>query len=500
MPLAHNLLDASASAGGGMMSYSFRFRSYLVPIFLGIAVILISVSARSQTPDTSATRPSPSSGTTSWGLHPASFPPWFEFEKSAVINRWIDQRNTDAMTFHAWRLWGALSSLTAENFRGAEAPVFMTWWPQEDTFSAPTTSNARIAAAEPAIRFRRPHVPTNRFAPAAAHPMAAATATPLPGSQNPVTVTVQYDNDVYVDVQANQYFSPTVLNNINNTWGNTPLANQSIQNFPNTSVAIKPTYLFAYANQPTQLQYWTGAVNSTTPETPAYGTWTDWLWVVPPGVDPATFKRQQNDGHEVVSVNNFYHFPLTAADFNVSNDPLNGSVLFPNNPMSQSGFQPGDFAILVAMHVATREVPNWTWQTFWWTSDTPAIPNAIQAKIKAPFDHYQTAVAYSYTQDGLNSPSSLPTLCFNPFLETGFDNSTFVYPGQLGIESNCISCHRAATWPAIPPSSAPAGSINPGYVAYGVIDPGDSYLFGGQTKTDFLWGVQNNVPTPVPTP
>ena len=483
------------------MSHRFGVRWYFVSAAIIVAMVSLSAIARSQVPDASAARPSASSGTTSWGLHPTSFPVWFEFENPGTITKWTDQRNTQAMTFHAWRLWAALSSLTKENFRGASAPVFMTWWPQEDTFSAPTgPSMARAAALGPAVRFSRPHVPTNRFAPPAQQPAAAPTATPLPGSQNPITVTVQYDNDVYTQVQANQYYSPTVLNNINNGWGNTPLANQNIQNFPNTSVAIKPTYLFAYANQATQLQYWTGAVNSTTPETPAYGNWNDWLWVVPPGVDPATFKRQQNDGHEVVSVNDFYHFPLTAADFTASNDPLNGSVLFPNNPMSQSGFAPGDYAILVAMHVASREVPNWTWQTFWWTIDTPVIPAPIKSRINAPFNHYQTAVAYSFTQDGLNSPSSLSTLCFNPFLETGFGNSTFVYPGQLGIESNCISCHRAAAWPAIPPASAPSGSVNPGYVAYGVINPGDPYLFSGQTKTDFLWGPQNNVPTPVPTP
>jgi hypothetical protein len=478
------------------MSRRFGGRWYFVGAL--IVGVMVSVSAVARSQDASS-RPSPSAGTTSWGLHPTSFPNWFEFENPRTINRWIDDRNVRAMTFHSWKLWAALSSLTKENFRGGSAPVFMTWWPQEDTFSAPSSnSNARAEAIGPGIRFSRPHVPTNRFAPASAHP--AAAATPLPGSTNPVTVTVQYDNDIYAQVQANQYYSPTVLNNINNSWGNTPLAQQNLQNFPDTSVAIKPTYLFAYANQATQVQYWTGAVNSTTPETPQYGSWTDWMWVVPPNVDPATFKRQQNDGHEVVSVNDFYHFPLTPADFTASNDPLNGAVVFPNNPLTDSGFAPGDFAILVAMHVASREVPSWTWQTFWWTIDTPAIPKPIDARIQAPFNHYQTAVAYSFTQDGLNTPSSLPTLCFNPYLETGFGNSTFVYPGQLGIESTCISCHRAAVWPAIAPASAPSGSVNPGYVSNGIINPGDPYLFSGQTKTDFLWGPQNNVPTPAPTP
>jgi hypothetical protein len=481
------------------MSRKPGIRSFIVALILSV-VVSLSAIARSQAPD-AGSRPSASLGTTSWGLHPTSFPDWFEFENPKVITNWIDTRNIRAMTFHSWKLWAALSSLTRQNFRGSSAPVFMTWWPQEDTFSPPAPAPTAQAMLDGfGVRFHRPHTPTNRFAPATEQPAGAPTATPLPGSQNPVTVTVQYDNDVYAQVQANQYYSPTVLNNINNSWGNAPIAAQNLQNFPNTSVAIKPTYLFAYANQATQLQYWTGAVNSTTPSTPQYGTWTDWLWVVPPGVDPVAFKQQQNDGHPVVSVNDFYHFRLTPADFATSTDPLNGAVLFPNNPLTQSGFAPGDFAILVAMHVATREVPSWTWQTFWWTLNTPAIAAPINLRIKPPFDHYQTAVAYSYTDDGLNAPTSLPTLCFNPFLETGFGNSTFVYPGQLGTESNCISCHRAAVWPAIPPANAPSGSINPGYVSNGVISPADPYLFSGQTKTDFLWGVQNNVPTPAPTP
>ena len=35
----------------------------------------------------------------------------------------------------------------------------------------------------------------------------------------------------------------------------------------------------------------------------------------------------------------------------------------------------GDVAILVAMHVSTRETARWTWQTFWWTP-TPENPHA----------------------------------------------------------------------------------------------------------------------------
>jgi hypothetical protein len=303
----------------------------------------------------------------------------------------------------------------------------------------------------------------------------------LPGSQT-VSVTVQYNNPIFLQVRKNQYYLTSVLESINNGWGATPIALQSIEPFPANAVMTKPSYLFAFANQPTQLQYWTGPANSNAPSVPAFGSWTEWMWVLPPGMNISQFKQTHNDGHPVVSVDDFFHFPLTAEDFQ------------PNSILSASGFQPGDFALLVAMHLASREIDNWTWQTFWWSLTPTTIPQVITRRILPPFNHYQVAVGYSFTND--NTESALPTLCYDPYLETAFDNSVFVKPGQLGIESNCMSCHRSAAWPSIAPVSAPMGTVNPGYIANGLIDPGDPYLFEGQTKTDFVWGVQCNVAPP----
>jgi hypothetical protein len=72
-------------------------------------------------------------------------------------------------------------------------------------------------------------------------------------------------------------------------------------------------------------------------------------------------------------------------------------------------------------------------------------------------------------------------------LEAGFGNDVFARPGQLGIESNCMSCHRAAAW-----------GPNAKYVANGVIDPGDPQFFTGNTKTDFLWGLADTFVAPTP--
>jgi hypothetical protein len=414
---------------------------------------------------------------TSFGLTPRPMPAWFNFLPASTINAWVTNHNLREITGHAWAMWGAITSPTNEQFRGVQAPVYLTWWPQQDVFAA-QSQLSQLAISAHGVHFDRPRQ-FDRLRPAAGPGLAEAPV--LPGSQT-VSVTVQYNNPIFLQVRKYQYYLTPVLESINNAWGATPIALQSIAPFPANAVMTKPTYLFAFANQATQLQYWTGPADSTTPSVPDFGSWTDWMWVLPPGMNINQFKQTHNDGHPVVSVNDFFHFPLTAADFQ------------PNSILSASGFQPGDFALLVAMHLASREIDNWTWQTFWWSLTPTTIPQFIRSRILPPFKHYQVAVGYSFTND--NTESALPTLCYDPYLETAFDNSVFVKPGQLGIESNCMSCHRSAAWPSIAPASAPAGTVNPGYIANGLIDPGDPYLFEGQTKTDFLWGVQSNVPPP----
>jgi hypothetical protein len=85
----------------------------------------------------------------------------------------------------------------------------------------------------------------------------------------------------------------------------------------------------------------------------------------------------------------------------------------------------------------------------------------------------------------------LTLTCFNPYLETLFDDKSFTYTlGQRGIESNCMSCHRTAAWPG----------HNDDYSGNGVIDPADPVIFGGKTKTDFLWGIADTVALPSSAP
>src|SRR5206468_4072634 len=143
--------------------------------------------------------------------------------------------------------------------------------------------------------------------------------------------------------------------------------------------------------------------NSTNPPVPDPTTWTKKMVVIPPdlNVEAKTFKLQDADELlPAVPLSYLYHIKLTKQD---------ATALGPKA-------KEGDYMILVAMHVSSREIDNWTWQTFWWSLDKPEIPEAAKNHIKAPFDHYQVAVGYSF-MTAPNNPDSLTLTCFNPYLE-----------------------------------------------------------------------------------
>jgi hypothetical protein len=413
------------------------------------------------------------------GLTYTPMPEWFEFRKSAEIQRWIDQNDTKAMIEHAWELWGGLTSLTSQEIDGKKYPVFETWVDEFTVFPPAKDLRAPIAdataKAHPFTRARQ----LDRAGRARRAAATAGAAPPVP-PVSPLVVTVKYTKEIDDAVQQNHYTSTAVMNELNQSWDKsrppTPLRDRTVKPFPDQSIMIKPTYQVVSGTAATLLSYWTGPADSTTPQTPSSSTWTNKMLVLPPGVQPIKVQ-----GVPVVPIDQFYHFELNQqeADF--------------INALNQGTVHAGDYAILVAMHVSSREIDNWTWQTFWWSLEKPELPQPVRHRVSAPFDHYDAAVGYSFTT-GPDNPAGLNVVCFNPYLEAGFDTGTFVRPGQLGIESNCMSCHRAAAWPPAQPQ--PQG-IN--YVANGIIDPGDPGLFAGMTKTDFVWGFALDVAPPSPS-
>src|ERR1051325_2618022 len=155
----------------------------------------------------------------------------------------------------------------------------------------------------------------------------------------------------------------------------------------------------------------------------------------------------------------------------------------------------GDWAVLVAMHVTTKEIVNWTWQTFFWMAGTnppndwPGSLAGQTNRVKGQWRNYAMCTAYSMVVPA-NDPHGKPVVCFNPFLETSQVD---------GLHSNCMSCHGVARWPGGNNGHAYPQTYQPN----GFIDFASAVWFGGQTRTDFAWAIPDNAvaaPTPTPTP
>jgi len=382
-----------------------------------------------------------SAGDADQDLVPAPMPDWFKFQSNDTVNGWINTLDNKSITGHAWDLWGAITTLTDQQHNGQKVPVYETWWSAEEALAPPA---ALAAAARQGRRVLQLHAPKqfDRLKP------------DLFAARPPVSLfsIAKYNDSIKKRIDEHKYNDGKELARINAAWGNTkPIAERKLVDFDNDAVMLKPVYRFI----------------------PGENTWTKRMLVVPPDLNlDAKSLSLQDAGQPIPAfpLSDFYSIKLSKDD---------AAFLGPRA-------KEGDYVILVAMHVSSREIDNWTWQTFWWSFDKPEVPDASKVHVKAPFDHYQVAVGYSF-MTAPDNPQSLTVTCFNPYLEAGFDPSAFVYTtGQTGIQSNCMSCHRTAAWPG--PDQL--------YAANGVIDPSNPTIFAGKTKTDFLWGIADRVAAP----
>ncbi|MBV9157628.1 MAG: hypothetical protein JO097_15290 [Acidobacteriaceae bacterium] len=148
------------------------------------------------------------------------------------------------------------------------------------------------------------------------------------------------------------------------------------------------------------------------------------------------------------------------------------------------------YAVLIGFHVATKEIPDWTWTTFWWhpgplDASTQEYVSCRPPHISHPWNNYlMDATLSMLTPYSKLKPQLTPKICFNPYLE-----------GQQagGTQANCMSCHRQAAFPVAWKLPKP-----------GEYWSGDQVLFLDNTKTDYLWslarGATDRVPTKIACP
>jgi hypothetical protein len=486
---------------------SFRFR-LAATISLGVScacvcgIILFVASATTKSLGAAQ-------GSKGTGSGPQPMPPQYHFPTpTATVDGWIAQSDLASIRTHGWELWAGINSPTSQTGSdGMVLPVWRTWWTQDQVLAGPPSIRA-LGVQAPGVRFERPKQFGHRGVKLQSSMTGAGDVT-FTGVAVTVNVDDEYAKFVWAphpgpDGATYSYYRTDSLTRLNGAWpAPTPTANRKIEDFPPAAVSLKPTFQLVKAKQNandtntfrglTVLPVWdgdleTGVLNTYNPAAPDPSQWKRCVLVAPTGADQRAGSELNGipcnahtiDNVPVVPISAFYAFALTsqeAASFN---------QVFSGNPAQQ-----GDYAVLVAMHMSTKEIANWTWQTFWWANGVHKY-GAPPATLQAPWSNYEMQTAYFMTLPP-NDPNGKNQLTYNPYLEAGGVTD--------GIHSNCMSCHTTARFAvsmngSVDGQGYPCGYTKPNnYIAPGHGDDDKAY-FAGQTTADFSWLI-GTIPPPV---
>lgn len=433
-------------------------------------------------------------------------------EKEATLLSWVAgmnagnnpsviKTNFNNLHLHGWGIWTALTTVTDQEEDGQKLRVFETWLRPEDiTAAAPGPESNKFMLLQKTPRRRAPLQEFDQFKH---RKKLNPELLMLPNAgQATVVGFVKYDPSAVEHITQQGLLSTATLNAL--------LAGgaKNVPTFPSTAFALKPVFeVLAKAKlvggRYFRLNVWSGP--PATPKAFGEGSWPTWVWIdvqngghgagkTDPVGAPDGSSRTDDTTYPVSA---FINFQLSAQQSAALNET------FFKGPQAQTAT--GDFAVLLAMHVAGKEITRWTWQTFWWTPtpDDPKFPSSTNiaalrpAQLTAPARNYAMSLAYS-TQNpadpetgGNNNGESV--YAYNPYLEAGFDPSILPdsipgkYQGKTvannyGVQTNCMSCHEMANFN---PKNVPTA---PDYTGARYVDL-DAAQFKGTLQVDFLWSI-----------
>ncbi|CAN5913369.1 hypothetical protein BH11BAC7_BH11BAC7_08580 [soil metagenome] len=423
-------------------------------------------------------------------------------EDTATILGWMtNQYDTASIYNHAWGIWAGLTAQSGQTFQGDSIRIFETWPGIQELQEMVQSGNTQGGCAILKTERNRLEIP-NQFGHAAKMNQ-INNINPIDNNLG-FFVSVSYDPTAACFATSTSIFSETALAKY------VPASDKigSIPSFPNTAITLKPVYYLAkIADNLIQVPAWAGppAVAQDDPT----NDWNSFIFAdvtnsQPSGKVPLRITQNGISNRDslklaTINLNDFIYFDLDSsmAAYMSSEQGSQGTT---------NQFAKGDIAILIAMHVATKEISNWTWQTFFWTPDpaNPPFPSSMYAArirstvtLKGAAAHYAVATAYAMVlplqpiSGGTNTRVN-GIFGYNPYLEAGLGqisnnppnitnalNSTY----KWGVQSNCMSCHALATY-------IPGNPNEVRYTANQYIDLGDPALYNGFVKLDFAWSIQ----------
>lgn len=402
---------------------------------------------------------------------------------------------TESIALHAWGLWTAATAYSAQTHDGQRLRVFETWTSIEDLAAVPSeVTPTKVSSPRRLVRLR---IKSDRSPDIVA---SSEEAEPPDTDTSPIIGAVKFSPGAVEHLERQQLFRANALEALL-TGGAV-----SIPPFPSTSVVVKPIYRVIASHDLVGGRYYLLNVWSGPPSTPqAWGPdrWPTAIWIDLKNdgmghgeVDSVrTPDGSSRTDATTYPVDNFIHYRLSASDATAYN------ALRPGANASA-----GDIAILLAMHLSTRELARWTWQTFWWTPapESPPSPSTAQfagarpPQLQGAARHYALSLAYTmlapeppYTGGDNSAPA---VYAYNPWIEARFapadlpDSKAGVGPdGQPatndhGVQTNCVSCHAQATY------HKPAQTTAPRFTGARYVDLIDPQ-FVGTLQTDFVWSL-----------
>ena len=446
-------------------------------VILGLFTLIYSCS------DTSNTI-KPAEFLTHLGIKDFNFP-----EDSNKIYTWLENQDTTSIVSHAWGIWAGLTEPTKQKYNGQSLLVFETWMGVQEL--AAMSAQGQVSSDVEKTNRTQLSIP-KQFV------HGRLFAGQKVDTNFTVLETVSYDPSAAHFATSNRLFNQSVLNGytVKNGIGAVP-------EFPNTSITTKPTY---YAGVPSKnglirVPVW---VSPNPAKAFKYTEWQQWVYadvnnnqepnkkLVPVTTSNPT---QEQIKAATCNVNDFINYKIDR----VGADYLNSHQDVGTTPSRQ--FIEGDYVLLVAMHVTTKEFKNWTWQTYFWCPD-PSNPPSPSSKfeaglrpkeLKGAASHYAVSTAYAMVWPnqpvtGGSDDNARPILAFNPYLEGGFGPKVFSLPNKFrpdfvyGMQTNCMSCHALSTMTG-----------KNGYSTNQYIDMMDTSLFKNDVKLDFTWSIQGNI-------
>jgi hypothetical protein len=351
-------------------------------------------------------------------------------------------------------LWGVFAGITRADASGA-LPVFLTWYGAGEVFAAQRDARSP----------EEPRELSRIFSRGPPHRVAEPSAAP------PLMVFAHYNRPAYRHIRDDGLFLARHL-------GALAAATASVPAFPRDAVVIKTVWWPVPSEGNVGLPVWDPADNPARAHGNSYLTWSRVVALSAQRQGESTGRAVDVDflgrhivGARAVGADSFFHVVLeqTLAD-EVMLDPAARKLSF---MLLGRPLRANDTLVLVALHVATREIADWIWGTFWWHDAPDRGRYAAQrpAALGGPWRHYLMDVAFDAEKP--TETDGTPRITFNPWLEARFEDSGH----GSGLVSNCMACHRRASTKTDSPFVVTRGAELPVATAPGTV------------STSLLWSI-----------